>query len=32
MLLLATFYILVNIAADAIALAVTPRRRLPRRG
>jgi peptide/nickel transport system permease protein len=31
-LLLATFYILVNIAADAIALAVTPRRRLPRRG
>jgi peptide/nickel transport system permease protein len=32
MLLLATFYILVNITADAITLAVTPRRRLPRRG
>jgi peptide/nickel transport system permease protein len=30
-LLLATFYIAVNIVADAIALAVTPRRRLPRR-
>jgi peptide/nickel transport system permease protein len=30
-LLLATFYIAVNIVADVIALAVTPRRRLPRR-
>jgi peptide/nickel transport system permease protein len=30
-MLLAAFYILVNILADAIALAVTPRRRLPRR-
>lgn len=31
MMLLATFYIVVNILADAVALAVTPRRRLPRR-
>jgi peptide/nickel transport system permease protein len=30
-LLLAAFYIAVNIVADAVALAVTPRRRLPRR-
>ncbi len=30
-LLLATFYIVVNIIADVVALAVTPRRRLPRR-
>lgn len=30
-LLLAGFYILINILADAVALAVTPRRRLPRR-
>jgi peptide/nickel transport system permease protein len=30
-LLLAGFYIMINIMADAVALAVTPRRRLPRR-
>jgi peptide/nickel transport system permease protein len=30
-MLLAAFYVLVTIVADAIALAVTPRRRLPRR-
>lgn len=31
-LLLAGFYVFVNIAADVLALAVTPRRRLPRSG
>jgi peptide/nickel transport system permease protein len=31
-LLLAGFYVFVNIASDVLALAVTPRRRLPRSG